>query len=172
MRDSGESLTASLTQSKQNKQPRPLTWGFGARREGFEPPTARSVAWCSASVWSAPDGSGLLTLDASSVQTAPDGYRRIVWMIKTDDQASTRAGSPVSGSGERLRPPLTPSPEPRRGAGAAAPALISRIGAIRWWPTRCRCCRRSLGSRPAARAPAARVRRQLARPPDTAEPPD
>src|SRR5215211_8236706 len=37
---------------------------------------------CSASAWSAPDGSSLLTLDASSVQMAPDGYRRIVWMIK------------------------------------------------------------------------------------------
>jgi hypothetical protein len=47
MRNSGESLTASLTQSKQNKQPRPLTWADGARREGFEPPTARSVVWCS-----------------------------------------------------------------------------------------------------------------------------
>jgi hypothetical protein len=53
-----------------------------ARREGFEPPTARSVAWCSTSIWSAPDGSGLLTLDGSSVQTDPDGSRRIVWMIK------------------------------------------------------------------------------------------
>jgi hypothetical protein len=30
----------------------------------------------------APDGSGLLTLDAPSVQTAPDGSRPIVWMIK------------------------------------------------------------------------------------------
>jgi hypothetical protein len=30
----------------------------------------------------APDGSSLLTLDASSVQTAPDGSKRIVWMIK------------------------------------------------------------------------------------------
>jgi hypothetical protein len=29
----------------------------------------------------APDGLSLLTLSASSVQTAPDGYRRIVWMI-------------------------------------------------------------------------------------------
>src|SRR5215211_5954603 len=29
----------------------------------------------------APDGSCLLTLGALSVQTAPDGYRRIVWMI-------------------------------------------------------------------------------------------
>jgi hypothetical protein len=37
---------------------------------------------CSASAWSAPDGSGLLTLDALSVQTAPVGSRRIVWMIK------------------------------------------------------------------------------------------
>ena len=36
---------------------------------------------CSASTWTAPDGSSLLTLDASSVQTAPDGSRRIVWMI-------------------------------------------------------------------------------------------
>ena len=45
--NSGESLTASLTQSKQNKQPRSLTWADGARREGFEPPTARSVVWCS-----------------------------------------------------------------------------------------------------------------------------
>jgi hypothetical protein len=81
MRISG-ALTASLTQSKQSKQPRPLTWGFGARREGFEPPTARSVAWCSTSIWSAPDRSGLLRLDASSVQTDPVGSRRIVWMIK------------------------------------------------------------------------------------------
>jgi hypothetical protein len=40
-----------------------LTWGC-ARREGFEPPTARSVAWWSVSIWSDPDGSG-----------------RIVWMI-------------------------------------------------------------------------------------------
>jgi hypothetical protein len=28
------------------------------------------------------DGSGLLRLDASSIQTAPDRSRRIVWMIK------------------------------------------------------------------------------------------
>jgi hypothetical protein len=52
-----------------------------ARREGFEPPTARSVAWCSASIWSAPDGSGLLTLDASTIWSDPVGSRRIVWMI-------------------------------------------------------------------------------------------
>jgi hypothetical protein len=29
----------------------------------------------------APDGSSLLTLDASSVHAVPDGYRRIVWMV-------------------------------------------------------------------------------------------
>jgi hypothetical protein len=43
--------------------------------------TARSVAWCSASIWSAPDGAGLLTLDASSIQTDQAGTRRIAWMI-------------------------------------------------------------------------------------------
>jgi hypothetical protein len=43
---------------------------------------ARSVAWCSASMWSAPGGSGLLTLKASSMWTDPDRSRRIVWMIK------------------------------------------------------------------------------------------
>jgi hypothetical protein len=52
-----------------------------ARREGFEPPTARSVAWCYASIWSAPDGSGLLTLDGLSIWSDPVGSRRIVWMI-------------------------------------------------------------------------------------------
>jgi hypothetical protein len=44
--------------------------------------TARSVAWCSASDWSAPDGSALLRLGASSVQAGPEGTCRIVWMIK------------------------------------------------------------------------------------------
>ena len=42
----------------------------------------RSVAWCSTSIWSAPDGSGLLRLDRSSIQTDPDGSSWIVWMIK------------------------------------------------------------------------------------------
>jgi hypothetical protein len=32
--------------------------------------------------WTAPDGSGLLMLDASSIQTAPDESRRILGMIK------------------------------------------------------------------------------------------
>jgi nitroreductase len=58
----------------------------GRRRSASTPrgrtPTARSVAWCSASDWSPPDGSGLLTLDDSSVWTDPVGPRRIVWMIK------------------------------------------------------------------------------------------
>jgi hypothetical protein len=48
---------------------------------GFEPTTFRLQDGCSASTWSAPHGSSLLTLDAPSVQTALDGYRPIVWMI-------------------------------------------------------------------------------------------
>ena len=36
-------------------------------QEKFERPTARSVDWCSTSIWSAPDRSGLLTVDACSV---------------------------------------------------------------------------------------------------------
>jgi hypothetical protein len=48
---------------------------------GFEPTTFQLRLGLSASIWMAPDGSGLLTLDASSVRTVPDGSRRIVWMI-------------------------------------------------------------------------------------------
>jgi len=73
-----------------------------ARCEGFEPPTARSVAWCSTSVWSAPDGSGLLTLEASSVQTDPDGSRRIVWMIKRMIRPCADGQHPVSPAGRWL----------------------------------------------------------------------
>jgi hypothetical protein len=49
---------------------------------GYEPTTFRLRVGFSASDQTAPDGSSLLTLDASSVLMAPDGYRRIVWMIK------------------------------------------------------------------------------------------
>jgi hypothetical protein len=51
-------------------------------RDFIEPTTFRLRDGCSASTWTAPDGSSLLTLPGSSVQTAPDGSRRIVWMIK------------------------------------------------------------------------------------------
>src|SRR5215218_1634717 len=61
--------------------------------------TTRSVAWCSMSTWSGPDGPGLLTLAASSVQTASVGSRRIVWMIigmikvhPTDNRMRSRSG--------------------------------------------------------------------------------
>jgi hypothetical protein len=50
-------------------------------RDFIEPTTFRLRVGCSASIWMAPDGSSLLTLDASWLQTAPDGYRLIVWMI-------------------------------------------------------------------------------------------
>src|SRR5436309_3096002 len=44
----------------------------------YQVPTARSVDWRSTSIWSASDGSGLLRLDASSIQTDREGTRRIV----------------------------------------------------------------------------------------------
>jgi hypothetical protein len=69
---------------------------------GIRTPTARSVAWCSASIWSAPDRSGLLRLGASSIWSDPEGIRRIVWMIKRDDQA-TRMTSPRSAEQRAMR---------------------------------------------------------------------
>jgi hypothetical protein len=54
----------------------------GVREVETEPTTFRLRDGCSASIWTAPDGSSLLTLGALSAQTAPDGYKRIVWMIK------------------------------------------------------------------------------------------
>jgi hypothetical protein len=58
--------TTSAHPYKQHKRPRSLTRAFFARREGFESPTARSVRWCSASIWSGPDGSALLRWGGSS----------------------------------------------------------------------------------------------------------
>jgi hypothetical protein len=72
----------------------PPDGGRSRSRLRFQPPTARSVAWCSASIWSAPDGSGLLTLDGSSIWMDPDGSRRIVWMInRMIKQARGETGS-------------------------------------------------------------------------------
>ena len=51
------------------------------RSEADTCPTFRLRDGCSASIWSAPDGSGLLTLQASSIQTDREGSRRIAWMI-------------------------------------------------------------------------------------------
>ena len=75
--------------------------GYVEPEVGFEPTTFRLRDGCSASVWTAPDGSSLLTLDGPSVQTAPDGYRRIVWMIKrmikgcpTESDAKASKGVP------------------------------------------------------------------------------
>ena len=76
------------------------------RRKGSNPQAARSVAWCSASIWSAPDGSGLLTLDASSIWSDPVGSRRIVWMINR----MIKARDPSLGHSDRgprgSQPPL------------------------------------------------------------------
>ena len=52
------------------------------RRSGADTyPTFRLRDGRSASTWTAPDGTGLLTSDASSVQTDPDGSRWITWTI-------------------------------------------------------------------------------------------
>jgi hypothetical protein len=59
----------------------PQEGGTAVPEVGFEPTTFRLRVGFSASAWSAPGGSGLLTLDPSSVQTASDSYRTIVWMI-------------------------------------------------------------------------------------------
>ena len=85
----------------------PSVRGLNNRRR--EPQlTARSVAWCSMSDWSAPVGSGLLRLDASSIQTDPDRSRRIVWMIKRmikprRDKAPASRGQATTGEITRLR---------------------------------------------------------------------
>jgi hypothetical protein len=86
-----------------------------ARREGLEAPTARSVAWCSASIWWGPDGSGLLRWDGSSVASGLDGSSRIVWMIigmikclPTQNRMARQAGPnhPIASEGRRpLRVP-------------------------------------------------------------------
>ncbi|MFL6187448.1 MAG: alpha/beta fold hydrolase [Actinomycetes bacterium] len=118
---------------------------------------------CSASAWSAPDGSRLLTLDASSVQTAPDGYRRIVWMIKAHptqnrmarqatrswpSPPATRAGGVVrccSGSIRLAGFPTDPIPADCRGPAGGAPLAWSAVrrrsarrlprrGSDRRWP--------------------------------------
>jgi hypothetical protein len=75
--------------------------------EGFEPSTFRLRVGCFASAWMAPEGSGLLTLEALSVQTAPDGSRRIVWMIKwmikahpTENRMARQAAGPIRPLGD------------------------------------------------------------------------
>ena len=45
----------------------PLSWGYVEPEVGFEPTTFRLRDGCSASIWTAPDGSSLLTLDGPSV---------------------------------------------------------------------------------------------------------
>jgi hypothetical protein len=67
--------------SAQSTPELPLTCSLEPEVE-FEPTTFRLSGGYSASTSTAPDGSGLLKLEASSVQTALDGSRRIVWMIK------------------------------------------------------------------------------------------
>jgi hypothetical protein len=140
----------------------------GGRRPGQRPPcpggrvrhrsdltrprTTRSVAWCSASVWSAPDGNGLLTLEASSIQTDPDGARRIVWTIKRMiEPAATSppagqlgaqvggqaAASPVGSTGyadrQAFRPPWSASAwKPSWRSCSATRALVCSRGQVQY----------------------------------------
>src|SRR5215213_7132181 len=98
---------------------------------GFEPTTFRLRVECSASPWTAPEGSRLLTLDASSVQTAPDGYRRIVWMIKghpTEKRCQGKQGSPQGSRIVKGHP--TDNRMPRRATLVVdhrTPAIIDRL---------------------------------------------
>src|SRR5215218_1371307 len=66
----------------------------------------------------APDGFSLLTLDTPSVQTAPDGSRPIVWMIKRMIKAHpTKNRMPRQASSYRDEPSHRRGPvyEPTRG---------------------------------------------------------
>jgi hypothetical protein len=69
---------------------RPLSCGDGGAPRGIRTPTARSVAWCSTSSWSAPDGSGLLRLDASTIWSDPSR----VPSDRLDDQPDDQGARP------------------------------------------------------------------------------
>jgi hypothetical protein len=88
---------------------------------GFQPTTFRLRVGCSALTWTAPDGSSLLRLDAPSVQMAPEGSRRIVWMIigmikahPTKHRMPSHAGPERQGS-ERPRAAARAPRRPDRG---------------------------------------------------------
>ena len=86
---------------------------------------ARSVAWCSASIWSAPVGSGLLTLGAPSIPSGPDGTSRIVWMINGMIKHLDR---PTPGMVRRVRG--RPEPSTFRLRGDRKPESPSRLGKV------------------------------------------
>jgi hypothetical protein len=117
---------SGLLDSRQWNRPLPLACpagngtarcDIGQHRHG---PTARSVAWCSASNWSASDGSALLTLGASSVPSDRERSHRIVWVINGmikhvhRSTAGAVAGaeparSVASTRPSRTRPPVDPA---------------------------------------------------------------
>jgi hypothetical protein len=80
---------------------------FGARREGLEPPTARSVGWCSASTPCARVPLMLLRSDAESSQTATVLAGNGWW---TDTQTDTPVGGELSGGPGSRAVPLLPCP--------------------------------------------------------------
>jgi hypothetical protein len=118
-------------------------------------PTARSVAWCSTSIWSAPDGSGLLTMGATSIQTDPEGTRRIVWMIKRMIKQGRQLNEPGSGQAQDLPSGARPTRE-RLGIRGSRNTLVlvpcSRTA--HWSPPTTTCCfEPPVGCAPAASQP-------------------
>jgi hypothetical protein len=87
---------------------RGLSCWFVEPEVGFEPTTFRLRARCSASTWTDPDGSSLLTLDASSVQTAPDGSGKNRLDDHWDDQDASDAASDADASRQMRRPSPLP----------------------------------------------------------------
>ena len=105
--------------------------------EGFEPTTFRLRDGCSQSAWTAADGSSLLTLDGPSVQTDPDGSRRIVWMINqmikclrpVDDQSSSAPEGGHSGHGQ----PQHEHGDPGQGQTQHEQAIAVTSLSCLWW---------------------------------------
>jgi hypothetical protein len=82
---------APMSQScKQSKHPQAIDLGRCAHREGFEPPTARSVAWCSASTQCACALSVLLR-SAGRIQPVTYVPSRTGWW--TDTRTDTEGGT-------------------------------------------------------------------------------
>ena len=93
--------------------------------EGIRTPNRQIRSLCSASIWSAPDGSGLLTLSASSVQTDPVGSRSDRLDDHRDGQGASDTASDASQAAEPGLRPERPTTEAQR------PALEAGSGAAR-----------------------------------------
>src|SRR5215207_1433991 len=104
-------------------------------KEGFEPSTFRVRDGCSASTWTAPDGSSLLTSDGPSVQMAPDGSRR----IQTDPDGSRRIQKDRLDDHRDDQGPSTGNRMPRRPAQGSTLDLPRRADCRDGGSVRLRC---------------------------------